>query len=141
MNMSKNVITLTLIAVLTALSIPALAQHTTISLVLQDGKTSEAIGFATVSLTPQDATKAYKYVLTNSEGKAEFTDVRKGTFKLKAEQMGYKPYETTLKVEGKPINLGMLKMEQDVKVLEAAKVSAVGNPIIVKKDTIEYNAS
>ena len=56
MNMSKNVITLTLIAVLTALSIPALAQHKTISLVLQDGKTSEAIGFATVSLTTQDAT-------------------------------------------------------------------------------------
>ena len=66
--MSKKVITLTLIAVLTVLSFPALAQHTTISLVLQDGKTSEAIGFATVSLTPQDATKAYKYVLTTSEG-------------------------------------------------------------------------
>ena len=139
--MSKKVITLTLIAVLTVLSFPALAQHTTISLVLQDGKTSEAIGFATVSLTLQDATKAYKYVLTDSDGKAEFTDVKKGTFKLKAEQMGYKPYETTVKMEGKPIDLGMLKMEQDVKVLEAAKVSAVGNPIIVKKDTIEYNAS
>ena len=55
--------------------------------------------------------------------------------------MGYKPYETTVKMEGKPIDLGVLKMDQDVKVLEAAKVSVVGNPIIVKKDTIEYNAS
>ena len=32
-------------------------------------------------------------------------------------------------------------MDSDVQQLEAAKVTAAGNPIIVKKDTIEYNAS
>ena len=32
-------------------------------------------------------------------------------------------------------------MVEDAVALDAAKVSAVGNPIIIKKDTIEYNAS
>jgi hypothetical protein len=32
-------------------------------------------------------------------------------------------------------------MAEDVKVLDAASVTAVGNPIVVKKDTVEYNAS
>ena len=32
-------------------------------------------------------------------------------------------------------------MSEDVKVLDAASVTAVGNPIVVKKDTVEYAAS
>ncbi|MGN0188392.1 MAG: TonB-dependent receptor domain-containing protein, partial [Candidatus Cryptobacteroides sp.] len=139
--MSNKVIKLALITALAVFSFSALAQQSTIRLTLQDSKSGEPIGFATVSLTPENSTKAYKYVLTTSEGKAEFTEVKKGTFRLKAEQMGYKPYETTVKNEGKSIDLGVLKMEEDVEVLDAAKVSAVGNPIVVKKDTIEYNAS
>ena len=66
--------------------------------------------------------------------------VKKGTYKFKAELMGYTTYEKEIVVE-KNIDLGTIKMAEDVKVLDAASVSAVGNPIIVKKDTIEYTAS
>lgn len=120
---------------------PAYAQGGSVRIELSDGKTGEPIAFATVSLLEEGSSKAYKYVLSTSEGKAEFTGVKKGTFKLKAELMGYNAYETTVKVEGKLVDLGMIKMGEDVQVLDAAKVSAVGNPITVKKDTIEYNAS
>ena len=41
----------------------------------------------------------------------------------------------------KNIDLGEVRIAEDVEVLDAASVSAVGNPIIVKKDTIEYSAS
>lgn len=113
-----------------------------VSVTLTDSKTGEPVGFVTVSLTESGADKAYKYILSNSEGKAELTGVKKGTFKLKAEIMGYKTYEAEVKVlDRKPIDLGTVKMEEDVQTLDAASVSAVGNPIIVKKDTIEYNAS
>lgn len=54
--------------------------------------------------------------------------------------MGYKPLEKEVKVEGR-LDLGVLKMREDAKLIDAASVSAVGNPIIMKKDTIEYNAS
>ncbi|WP_289475244.1 hypothetical protein, partial [Klebsiella pneumoniae] len=66
--------------------------------------------------------------------------VKKGTYILKAELMGFKTHEQELAVE-KNVDLGDIRMAEDVEQLDAASVSAVGNPIIVKKDTVEYNAS
>jgi len=120
---------------------PVSAQNGSIKMMLSDEKTGEPVGFATVSLIEDGAAKAYKYVLSTSEGKVEFAGVKRGKFRIKAELMGYRAYEADVKVEGKPVDLGIVKMAEDVKVLDAAKVSAVGNPITVKKDTIEYNAS
>ena len=112
----------------------------TVKFKLIDEKTSEPVSFATASLTVKGETKAVKYVLTNDEGAGEIVKVKKGTYKFKAELMGYTTYEKEI-VVNKNIELGTLKMAEDVKVLDAASVSAVGNPIVVKKDTIEYNAS
>ena len=112
----------------------------TVSVKLADEQSGDPVGFATVSLTVKGENKAAKYVLSDSEGKAEITKVKPNTYILKAELMGYKEYQKEIKVE-KDLNLGEIKMKVDTKVLDAASVSAVGNPIIVKKDTIEYNAS
>ena len=111
-----------------------------ISVKLADEQSGDPVGYATVSLTVKGESKATKYVLSDCEGKAEITKVKPGTYIIKAELMGYKEYQKEIKVE-KDLNLGEIKMKVDTKVLDAASVSAVGNPIIVKKDTIEYNAS
>ena len=111
-----------------------------VNLRLVDEKTGEPVGFATTSLTVKDATEALKYVLTDSDGKSEFTKVKKGTYVLKAEIMGYKAHLQEITVD-KNLDLGVIKMAEDVETLDAASVSAVGNPIVVKKDTIEYTAS
>lgn len=132
---------LAFVAVFLFASVCLYAQNGSVKMQLVDEKTGEPVGFVTVSLMEDGASKAYKYVLSTSEGKVEFVGVRKGTFKVKAEIMGYRTYESTVKVEGKPVDLGTVKMAEDVQVLDAAKVSAVGNPITVKKDTIEYNAA
>lgn len=112
----------------------------TISLSLVDAKSSEPVGFATVSLTPEGASKASKFVMTDEAGKASLTTVGKGIYVVKAEMMGYKAFEQEVNVD-RNIDLGVIKLSEDVEVLDAASVSAVGNPIIVKKDTIEYAAS
>ena len=114
------------------------AQNYKISLQLQDAATGEAVGFATVSVTP--AHGQAKYTLSGSDGKATLEKVRPGTYTFKAELMGYKTFEKELELRA-DANLGIIKMEQDQEVLDAASVSAVGNPIIIKKDTVEYNAS
>ena len=114
------------------------AQNHKITLQLQDATTGEAVGFATVSVTP--AKGQAKYTLSGSDGKATIEKVRAGSYTLKAELLGYKPYEKVIELKA-DANLGIIKMEQDQEVLDAASVSAVGNPIIIKKDTIEYNAS
>ena len=130
-----------MVGLLLLAGLSAYAQNSfTVSLKLVDDKTGEPVGFATASLTVKGEKTALKYVLTDSEGAAEIAKVKKGTYVLKAELMGYKPYEQEITVE-KTVDLGTIKMKEDVEVLDAASVSAVGNPIIVKKDTIEYNAS
>lgn len=128
-------------AVLVLSGLTAFAQGSySVKLRLVDAKNAGPVGFATASLTPKGETTATKYVLTDEDGKAEITKVRKGTYTLKAELMGYKTYSQEVTLE-KNLDLGEIKMEEDVEQLDAASVSAVGNPIIVKKDTIEYSAS
>lgn len=119
----------------------AFAQGTfTVRLRLSDEKTAEPVSFATVSVTLKGSSEAYRYVLTNASGEASLEKVKKGTYILKAELMGYKPYSAEITVS-KDLDMGEIRMAEDVQVLDAASVSAVGNPIVVKKDTIEYNAS
>ena len=115
------------------------AQSYKISLRLQDATTGEDVSFATVSLAAEKGQP--KYVLSDGDGKATLEKVRPGTYTLKAEIMGYKTYEHSLRIHSSSVDLGIIKMEQDREVLDAAQVSAVGNPVIIKKDTVEYNAS
>ena len=143
--MDKKVVSLFLrmfaVSVLLLTGFSAYAQNSfTVKLRLVDDKTSEPVSFATASLTVKGQTTAEKYVLTDAEGNASLAKVKKGTYVFKAELMGYKSHEQEVTVD-KNIDLGVIKMSEDVKVLDAASVSAVGNPIVVKKDTIEYSAS
>ena len=112
----------------------------TVRLRLIDANTSEPVSFATVSLTVKGETEPAKYVLSDSHGAATITKVKKSTYVLKAELMGYKPYTQEIKAE-KDLDLGDIKMDEDAEVLDAARISDVGNPIIIRKDTIEYTAS
>ena len=123
------------------LSVTAFAQGSfSVKLKLVDSKTTEPVSFATVSLTEKGQDKALKYVLSDAEGVAQIVKVKKGTYVLKAELMGYNPHSQEIALN-KDLDLGEIKLTEDVKVLDAASVSAVGNPIVVKKDTIEYTAS
>ena len=130
---------LTIISAL-LLSHIAIAQPFTVKVKLVEEKSSAPVQFATVSLTRAESTKAYKYALTDDHGVATIAKVNKGAYVIKAEILGYKNYELQIIVD-KNVDLGVLKMKEDAVALDAARVAAVGNPIIIKKDTIEYNAS
>lgn len=112
----------------------------TVKLKLVDAKTSEPVSYATASLTVKGEKTAAKYVLTDAEGAASLTKVKKGTYVLKAELMGYNTHQQEVTID-KNMDFGQIRMTEDVKVLDAASVTAVGNPIVVKKDTVEYSAS
>ncbi|MCQ2148194.1 MAG: TonB-dependent receptor, partial [Bacteroidales bacterium] len=132
------------VVLLLVLAVPSFAQNSKsgskVTVVLQDATNDEAVGFATVSLTKKGAQNPSKYALTDSNGKGVLEGVADGTYTLKAEMMGYIAHTQEITIS-KDVNIGTIKLKQDQEVLDAASVSAVGNPIIVKKDTIEYNAS
>lgn len=120
--------------------IPAAAQNT-ITATLLDGQTGEPVGFATVSLTKKGTQKPYKYVLSGENGSFKFDNVAAGQYSIKAELMGYKPFSREIQYAGKKMELGEIAMELDQQQIDAASVSALGNSILIKKDTIEYNAT
>ena len=115
------------------------AQNHKVTVQLKDATTAEPVGFATVSVIPEKGQT--KYSLSDGEGHAVLEKVKPGKYTFRAEIMGYKTYDRTITVGSEDLNLGVVKMELDQQVLDAASVSATGNPIIIKKDTIEYNAS
>ncbi len=138
---SNSLLKAALVCVAMIVSLSVYAQNSfTVKAKLTDEKTGEPVGFATASLTVKGEKDPAKYVLSDSEGNVNLQKVRKGTYVFKAELMGYKPFTKEITVE-KELNLGVLAMAEDAEVLDAANVSAVGNPILVKKDTIEYNAA
>ena len=113
----------------------------TVKGVLVDESTGEALGFATVSLTRDGQNKPAKYMLSDDKGAFSLESVRNGSYVVVAELLGYQAYSKQIKVESKDIDLGKIEMKLDREYLDAAEVSAIGNAVIIKKDTIEYNAS
>ncbi len=142
MSSKTNFITrLATVLILMIISLSASAQAIySVKLKLIDAKTSAPVAFATASVTVKGETAPAKYVLTDSEGTAVLTKLKKGTYIFKADLMGYRPYQQEIAVE-KNMDLGQIKMEEDAEVLDAARITDVGNPIVVKKDTIEYTAT
>ena len=124
-----------------SVSVSASAQSIySIKLKLVDDKTDEPVAYATASVTLQGAKEPEKYVLTDADGVGTLVKLKKGVYTVKAELMGYESYQKQVTVE-KNVDLGVIRMKEDAEVLEAAKVTDIGNPILVKKDTVEYTAS
>ena len=111
-----------------------------VSAILIDSSNGEPVAFATVSMTRDGAKKPDCYNLSGDSGEVVLAKIRKGSYTFKAELLGYKALEKRVQVDG-DLDLGKLKMDPDKQMLDAASVSAVGNAIIVKKDTLEYNAN
>ena len=79
--------------------------------------------------------------ISDSQGKFSFNAVRAGTYLLKATYLGYKMDTRQLtKVNGRPLALGDIVMEADAVQLGEAVVTANIPKMVVKDDTLIYNA-
>ena len=120
----------------------ALAQRYSVKAVLKDGSDKTPLAFATAALSKaSDKDKAIAYTLSEENGAVEFTELKPGSYVLKAELMGYKPLVKEFKIVDKDIDLGVLTASVDYRQLDAAKVTDRGNPIQMKRDTIAFTAS
>ena len=106
-----------------------------------DSLTNEPVAYASVYVTPSKDTTITNFTLTDDKGVAKLDEVPYGSYVFHIEMMGYVPYVRERYFRNELVDLGTIRMKVDEHFLEAAKVSAVGNPIVVKKDTVEFNAS
>lgn len=115
-----------------------------VTLTLVDAQSGDPISFATVSIRPKalkDSTKHMNFTLTDEAGVAVLKNLFPDEYVLKAEMMGYKLIRREIRVGAESMDLGKWEMQLDMELLDQAVVSAVGNPIVMKKDTIEFNSS
>ena len=106
-----------------------------------DSLTKEPVGFASVYLIPSKDTTITNFTITDSKGEAKLDEVPYGSYVFHVEMLGYKPFSKERYFRESEVDMGVIRLQVDEQFLQAAVVSDVGNPIVVKQDTVEFNAS
>lgn len=100
-----------------------------------------AIPYTTVSLLkPEDSTLAF-FGISNAEGNFEIPAVAEGKYVLQAAFMGFKTYYRKLDVpSANGGNIGRIVLRNIANELAEVEITTERVPMLIKKDTIEYNA-
>ena len=106
-----------------------------------DSLTNEPVAFASVYVIPSKDTTITNFTLTDAKGEAKLDEVPYGNYVFHVEMMGYKPFVKERYFRDEIVEMGTIRLQVDEQFLQAATVTDVGNPIVMKKDTIEFNAS
>ncbi len=119
----------------------AAGQKFTIKGHVQDGDKNNLIGAVTVALNPADSVMM-GYGVTDNNGLFNISGLNKGSYQLQITYIGYGTLQRLVSLTGdtKVLDLGLIVMNQEGKMLEAVTISAEYVPIKVTKDTLEFNA-
>jgi Outer membrane protein beta-barrel family/Carboxypeptidase regulatory-like domain len=117
------------------------AQNYTIKGKVQDTANKNLIGAVTVALNPVDSVLV-GFAATESDGSFVMNDLPLGSYNFQVTYIGYGTIQRLIEVKGdkKTIDLGVVVMNEEGKMLDAVTISAEYVPIKVTKDTLEFNA-
>lgn len=107
--------------------------------ILQDTLSNPLIS-ATVLLLDQDSVML-DFTSSEFTGSFEFEDVEPGDYIVKATFLSYIPLAQNVDVQGEDIDLGTLQMTELAEELMAVVIKAAKASIVMKGDTVEYDAS
>lgn len=119
----------------------AIAQRTTITGTVVDTTGAPLVSASTVLLQPEDST-LIGFGLTNDEGLFRIARIEAGDYIAQITYVGYGTVGklVTIKAEEAQEDLGRITMYSSTNQLTEVTVRAEFIPIVLKKDTIEYNA-
>ena len=106
-----------------------------------DSLTNEPVPFASVYVIPSKDTVITNFTLSDAKGVATLDEVPFGSYVFHVEMMGYRPFVKERYFRESKVDLGTVRLQVDEQFLQAATITDVGNPIVIKKDTVEFNAS
>ena len=130
--------TRTLLLLCLAFAGSAYAQPVNISgdVISDEGKFLSYVSVAL--LHPEDSTLAY-FGMTDEHGHFEIRNVAKGKFLLQSAMLGYQTFYKSIELSTS-LNLGAFIMQLNPVALENVNVSGERIPLLIKKDTVEYDA-
>lgn len=103
--------------------------------------TGESLSLASVMLLdPLDST-LLEYTQADVNGSFEFRSMSMRTYLLKINYISYLPLQIPIQLNSKELDLGILKLNPISKELFEVVIKAAKAPLMIKGDTIEYDAS
>lgn len=117
------------------------AKGTYFRAVVLDSLTREPIEFATLHAKYIGDKTPRKYALTDEKGVVVLQGLPLGRATITFEYMGYKSKHFTFDIKRGANEYGELLVSEDNQMLDAVMVTGRANQMVIKKDTIEYNAS
>ena len=99
------------------------------------------VQMATVYIVPQGDTVAVAFALTDKKGLAQLFPVPAGRYALNVQMLGYKLYKEEVLLEARKMSSVSVSLEEDVRELEGASITAMGDLVSTKGDTLIYNAT
>jgi hypothetical protein len=116
------------------------AQHSIQSSVF-DSKNGQPIEMGTVRLLRPNDSTLVQGCQTDLKGGFELTKIRPGNYILIISSVGYNDYKRNITVERKDLILKSIQMQENVQALKEVEVKGTAAQMVVKGDTLEYNAT
>lgn len=126
----------------TLFSLVAFSQsRVTIKGIVLDKDGTPLIAATCVALNPADS-MMLGFGTTDNDGNFEIDRIKPGKITLQITYLGYGTFERPLDIVGdqKILDLGKIELSPQTNVIEGAVVVGQYIPIVIKKDTVEYNA-
>lgn len=114
---------------------------------VKDRKTKEALPFVTVTLKNSKDSSLFQGTVTNEEGRFTLSNIKSGNYYTEVTFIGYKSFMQNVYVGtlSQYLDLGILELEEDAKVLNEVEVTAKQEEVSGKMDkksyTLENNAT
>lgn len=119
----------------------AMAQTTSISGQLLDKTTNEALQYANVQIYALPDSTFLKGDVTKEDGSFKIEGIKAEKCVVRASFIGYKPVDKNVTVvKGKDNPVGKIFLAVDSKALAEVSVTAEATPVVVKDDTVVFNA-
>ena len=99
------------------------------------------VQMATVYIVPAGDTVAAAFTLTDKKGSASISSFPAGKYSVNVQLLGFKPYKKDLLFEARRLVSLTVELEEDAQLLDGAIVTAMGDLVTVKGDTLIYNAT
>ena len=129
---------LTLLALVA--SLPLYAQTYSLKVRFTDAQTEEVVAGVAVAISRIGSQTVEKFTQSDEKGAATLSGVAAGKYTVRGILLGYETFEEDIEIK-KDTDLGLRHLIPEVNQLTGAVVSDIGNPIVVKKDTIEHNVA
>jgi len=117
-----------------------LSQHS-IQSTLLDSKNNAAIEMATVRLLRLPDSTLVQGAQTDMKGQFILTKIKAGNYVLKVTSVGYDDYVRNITLDKKDLILKPILISENVKLLKEVEVKGTAAQMVVKGDTLEYNAT